>query len=63
LFRLTRFGGKWRRPGYRHLMPSARNADSSGISSAWYRARGWWGGRALNQGSYQRPDTGRTLSN
>ncbi len=35
------------------LIPGARNADSFSISGAWYRARGWWGGRALNQDSYQ----------
>jgi hypothetical protein len=45
------------------LIRSARNADSSSISSAWYRARGWWGGRALNKDSYRRPVTGRTVSN
>jgi hypothetical protein len=29
----------------------------------WYRARGWWGGRAPNQDSYQRPDTDRSARN
>ena len=47
---------------FRHVIPGARNADSSGISGAWYRAR-LRGGRALNHDSYQRPDTGRTVSN
>ena len=45
------------------VIPGARNDDPSSIWGAWYRARGWWGGRALNQYSYQRPDTGRTVSN
>jgi hypothetical protein len=34
-----------------YLIPGARNDDSSIISGAWFRARGWWGGRAPNQDS------------
>jgi hypothetical protein len=49
-----------RSPG---ALPAARNDDSSIISGRWYRARGWWGGRARNQDSYQRPDIGRTVRN
>ena len=45
------------------VIPGARNDDPSSIWGPWYRARGWWGGRALNQDSCQRPDTGRTVSN
>jgi ribonuclease Z len=43
------------------LIPTARNDASSIISGSWYRARGWWGGRAPNQDSYRRPDTGRSV--
>jgi pimeloyl-ACP methyl ester carboxylesterase len=44
------------------VIPAARNADSSSISGGWYRARGWWGGRAPNRDSCQWPDAGRTVS-
>jgi hypothetical protein len=38
-------------------------AQTATLPGAWYRARGWWGGRAPNQDSYQRPDTGRSVRN
>jgi hypothetical protein len=39
------------------MIPIARNDDSSIGLGDWYRARGWWGGRAQNQDSYQPPLT------
>ena len=41
------------RGGY--VIPAARKTDSSGISGGWYRARGWWGGRAPNETDTNRP--------
>src|SRR4029077_20319736 len=35
------------------MIPTDRIDDSSGNSGGWYRARGWWGGRAPNTDSYR----------
>jgi uncharacterized protein (UPF0332 family) len=43
------------------LIPTGEIVDFSNDFAGWYRARGWWGGRALNQDSYQRPCTVRTV--
>ena len=54
-----RVGGGGRAPGSAPcrvqpgtpLIPTGRKTDSSGRSAGWYRARGWWGGRALRVGA------------